>query len=105
MRLPATVAAIYTHTHRRSNELCVVEKFSMNLLYFFFACSYFVLFCLQHVVVVAGAFINNYFVVLATSRVFSLSAPPHTHTHSHSPPKRCKGVECGGAIEFSGLVV
>lgn len=67
---------IHAHTHtqyKRSNELCVVEKFSMNLLYFFTVVILFCFVC-NMLSLLPAAFINNYFVVLATSRVFSLSA-------------------------------
>lgn len=103
MRLPATVAAIYTHTHtqyKRSNELCVVEKFSMNLLYFFAVVILFCFVC-NMLSLLPAAFINNYFVVLATSRVFSLSATAR-------PPGGVgvvKGCSEVGPVEFSGLVV
>lgn len=46
-----------------------------------------------------AAFINNYFVVLATSRVFSLSAT------ARPPGGVVKGCSEGGPVEFSGLVV
>lgn len=93
-------AHLHTHNTNEAMNCALLKNFPWILLYFFAVVILFCFVC-NMLSLLPAAFINNYFVVLATSRVFSLSA-----TATHSPGRgAAKGCTEVGPVEFSGLVV
>lgn len=71
----------HTLTHRRSNELCVVEKFSMNLLYFFLPVV--ILFCFVCNMLSLLLPLLSIIILLCSLRV-ECFLYQHLHTHTHT---------------------